>query len=118
MENRFINLKRLYASIKEITEKLLDDFSDENLNRSLSERAVLLEQVKIEENAAAGFRGPYNQECRSLKNEIKMLILSINQLDKEVELRIKAAMEQARSEMSKLSSKSNAALAYCAHRRS
>ncbi|NLG19528.1 MAG: hypothetical protein GX556_19575 [Fibrobacter sp.] len=118
METRFKNLKRLYASIKEITEKLLDDFSDENLNRSLSERTVLLEQVKLEEDALAGSRESFNQECRSLKNEIKMLILSINQLDKETELKIKAGMEQVRSEMSKLSSKSNAALAYSAHRRS
>lgn len=108
-------LLSLYESVKSVTENLLADFSDEKLTESLSERAKLLDQISREEQNINGMLSC--PEFSDIKNEIRNLILSIAELDKVVSQRIKAEMEEVQSELTRLSSKSNAALAYSVHRR-
>lgn len=108
-------LQSLYASVKSVTENLLADFSDEKLTESLSERAKLLDQISREEQNVNGALS--RPEFIDIKSKIRNLILSITELDKAVSLRIKAEMEEVQSELTRLSSKSNAALAYSVHRR-
>ena len=113
-------IRDLYKSIKQVTEKLLRDFSDTNLIETVQIRAGLLEKIAAEEALTKSV--PENDttscECVKIKNEIRDLILSIAAIDKTATSITKTSMKQIRSNLCRLYSSSQAAMAYTVQQRS
>ncbi|NLL15130.1 MAG: hypothetical protein GX267_17165 [Fibrobacter sp.] len=115
-----MQIKELYSSIKQISTLLVDDFSEETLEKFLRTRERLLKEVYSKEAEYTRLRTKNTEnskECSKLKNEISELIRAIISLDNCINEKIASNMRNIRKELSSLHGSSRAALAYSSQRR-
>lgn len=113
-------IKELYSSIKQISILLVDDFSEETLEKFLRTRENLLKEVygKEAEYTRLRTKNPENsKDCLKLKTEISELLRTIISLDSRINEKITLSMRNIRNELSSLHGSSRAALAYSLQRR-
>ncbi len=114
-------IKELYSSIKELSIALVDNFSEEALEKSLKIRENLLKELYRKEAEFTRLRKVNSVssywDCSMLKNEISDLIRDIISLDSRINEKITFSMRNIRQELSSLHGSSKAALAYSSQRR-
>lgn len=117
---QLFRIKELYSMVKQVTIGIVEHFSADDLNEALKNRDELLCIIGKEEAAYRRLgcgSGEHVGECKKIVNEIRDLILSTLNLDKELTLTVENSMQQVRSELSGLYKTSRAAVAYSAQRR-
>jgi GTP1/Obg family GTP-binding protein len=101
-----------YGRIREITENLMNDFSVEALQETVSERSEMLLGIASGETALREISAPEEllafEEYRDIKNHIA----EITALDRELVTRVASRMNDVRQELSNLSHSSRAAMQY------